>query len=80
VERVGDPVGLEHGQSQQFLGGGGGQRGVLFGGEGAEAVPGLRGDDDAGAALGDDVAELFEHNGGSVEIDGEDGFGRRLAG
>jgi hypothetical protein len=52
----------------------------LLGGEGAEAVPGLGGDDDAGAAVADDVAELVEDNCGSVEVDGEDGFGRCLAG
>jgi hypothetical protein len=43
-------------------------------------VPGLRRDDDAGAAAaaGDDVPELLEHQRGAVEIDGEDRRRRRL--
>jgi hypothetical protein len=53
-------VRLEHGELQQLVGGGGGQRGVLFGGEGAEAMPGLRGDDDPGAATGDDDSDLIQ--------------------
>ena len=80
MERVGDLVRLKHGKCQQLIGWAGGQRGVLFGGEGAEAVTGLRRDDDASTAAGDDVPELFEHDRSSVQVSGEDGFGRRLAG
>jgi hypothetical protein len=40
----------------------------------------LGGDDDAGAAGCDDVANFFEEDGGSVEVDGEDRFDWRLAG
>lgn len=38
----------------------------------------LRGDDDPRAALGDDLAEQFEHERRPVEIDGEDLLGRGL--
>ncbi len=37
-------------------------------------------DDHPGTAGCDDVAELFEHDGGSVQVDGEDDRGGRLAG
>jgi hypothetical protein len=43
-------------------------------------VAGLGGEDDAGAAGGDDVAELFEDDGGAVEIDVEDRRWPGLAG
>lgn len=43
-------------------------------------MPGLGGNDDAGAAGGDDVAELLQDHGGAVQVDGEDGFGWGLAG
>ena len=80
MERIGHLVGLQHGEVQQFVGGGGREGGVLLGRERAEAVPGLRGDDDAGAAARDDVAELLEHQGGAVQVDGEDRLGRGLDG
>ena len=79
VQRVGDLVGLQHRQREQLLGRCGRQRGVLLGGEGAEPVPGLGGDDDAGAAGGDDVAELLEDHRGAVQVDVEDRRRRRLA-
>ena len=47
---------------------------------GAEAVPGLRRDDDPGAAAGDDVAELLQHERGAVQVDCEDRRRRGLAG
>ena len=56
------------------------ERGVLVGGEGSEAIPGLRGDDDPGAPPGDDVSELLEHECRAVEVDGEDGRWGGLAG
>jgi hypothetical protein len=43
-------------------------------------MPRLRGDDHPGAAAADHVAELLEHESGPVEVDGEDGGRRRLAG
>ena len=72
VERVGHLVRLQHRQGQELVGRCRRQRGVLLGGEGAEAMAGLRRDDDPGAALGDDVAELLEHDCGAVQVDGED--------
>ena len=50
VQGVGHLVGLEHRQGQQLLGRRRRQGGVLLGGQGAQTVPGLRGDDDPGAA------------------------------
>ena len=43
-------------------------------------MPGLRRDDDARAAARDDVAELFEHERGAIQIDLEDRRRRRLRG
>lgn len=73
MERVCNLVGLEHGELQQLVGWGGRQCGVLVRGEGAESVPGLRRDDDAGAAVCDDVSEFFEQERCPVQVDGEDG-------
>jgi hypothetical protein len=80
VEAVGHLVGLQHGKYQQLVGWCGRERGVLLGGQGAQTVPGLRGDDDPGAAAGDDVAELLEQHGGAVQVHGQDRRRRRLAG
>jgi hypothetical protein len=80
VEAVGHLVGRQHGEGQQLLGWGGRERGVLFGGQGAQTVPGLRRDDDPGAAAGDDVPELLEQHCGSVQVHGQDRRRRRLAG
>jgi hypothetical protein len=44
----------------QLVGWCGGQGRVLLGGERAEAVAGLRCDDDSGSARRDDVPELFQ--------------------
>jgi hypothetical protein len=71
---------LEHVEREQLVGGGGCQRSVLIGCEGAETVTGLRGNDNTGAAGGDDVAELLENDRRAVEVDGEDGFRWGLAG
>jgi hypothetical protein len=68
------------GSANQLLGWGGRQGGVLLGGQGAQTVPGLRGDDDPGAAVGDHVPELLEQHGGSVQVHGQDHRRRRLAG
>jgi hypothetical protein len=72
----------QHRQRQQLLGlgGRGRQRGVLLGGQGAETVPGLGGDDDPGAAAGEEVPELLEQHGGAVQVHGQDHRRRRLAG
>jgi hypothetical protein len=72
VQPVCDLVGLEHGELQQLVGGGGRERAVLVGGEGAEPVAGLGGNHHAGAAVCDDVSELLEHERGSVQVDCED--------
>jgi hypothetical protein len=79
VEGVGHLVGCEHGQPEQFLGRRRGTGGVLFGGQCAETVSGLWGDDDPGAAARDDVAEFLEYQGCSVEVHGEDRRRRSLA-
>ena len=42
--------------------------------EGAQPVPGLRRDHDAGTTWGDDIAELLEDQRGAVQIDREDCF------
>jgi hypothetical protein len=70
MQAVGHLVGLEHGQSQQLVGWGGGQGAVLVGGQGAEAVAGLGGDHHAGAAGGDHGAELLQQHGGAVQVHG----------
>jgi hypothetical protein len=57
-----------------------GQGRVLLGGKRAEAVAGLRGDDDGRSARRDDVAELFQDQGCSVQVDGEDDLGCGLTG
>jgi hypothetical protein len=80
MEGVGHLVRLEHGQRQQRLGWRGRQRGVLLGGQGTQTVPGLRGDDDPGAATRDDVPELLEQHGGAVQVHGQDHRRQRLAG
>ena len=41
-------------------------------------MTGLRGNDDASTAFGDDLAEFLQHEGGAVEIDFEDGLRRGL--
>jgi Saccharopine dehydrogenase NADP binding domain len=43
-------------------------------------MPGLRRDDHPGTTTGDDVSELLEDEGGSVQVDGEDGCRGGLAG
>ena len=48
------------------------------GGQGPQPVAGLRGDDDCGAAGGDDLAELLEHQGRAVEVDAQDQLRRCL--
>jgi hypothetical protein len=73
-------VGPQHRQGQELFGRRHRERGVLGGGQGAEAVPGLGGDDDPGAAAGDDVAELLQQHGGAVQVHGQDRRWRRLAG
>ena len=35
-------------------------------------MPGLRGDDDTSAAAGDDIPELFQHEGRAIQIDFKD--------
>ena len=79
VERVRHLVRLEHRKSEQLVGGRGRQRLVLLGRQRREAVPRLRGDDDARSAARDDVAELLEHERGAIQIDLQDG-GRRCLG
>ncbi len=66
VQGVGHLIGREHREREQLVGRCRRERGVLFGGQRAETVPGLRRDDDAGAASCDDVPELFEQHRGSV--------------
>jgi hypothetical protein len=80
MEAVGHLVRLEHGEGQQLVGWRGRESGVLLGGQGAQTVPGLRRDDDPGAAARDDLPELLEQHGGSVQVHGQDHRRRRLAG
>ena len=56
------------------------QRVLLFGSERREHVTGHRGDDDPGAAGRDHAAELFQHQRGAEQVDGEDGRRGRLDG
>jgi hypothetical protein len=51
---------------QWFVGWSRGEGGVLLGGQGTQAMTGLRCDDDSGATGRDDVPELFEHQRSSV--------------
>jgi hypothetical protein len=78
VERVGDLIGLKHGQLQEVVGRDSGKRRVLVGRQTAESMPGLRCDHDACTASSDHLAELLEHDRRSVQVDCEDGLDRRL--
>jgi hypothetical protein len=80
VKRVGDLVGLEHGELQQVVGPSRCQRRVLLRRQSAETVPGLGCDHDACAAPSDHLAELLEHDRSPVQIDCKDGFDWRLTG
>ena len=80
VEGVLDLTRREHRKRQQVVRGRLRQRGVLSGGQRAQAVAGLRGDDDCGPSARDDLAELFQHQRGPVEIDLEDRRRRGLRG
>ena len=80
VQGVCHLVGLKHRQRQQLVGWCRRESGVLLGGQGPQAVPGLRRDDHPGAAACDDVPELLEQHCGSVEVHVEDRLRRRLAG
>lgn len=73
-------IGLKHREGEQLIGGRGREQPVLLGAQRREAMAGLQGDDDAGAAAGDNVSELFQHQRGAVEIDLQDGAGRCLRG
>ena len=72
MQRVLHLVRLEHRQGKQILGRRGRKRRVLLGRQRRQPVPGLGGDHDPGAAARDDVAELFEHQRGAVQIDRKD--------
>jgi hypothetical protein len=65
MQASGPLVGLEHGQRQQLVGWGRRERGILLGGQGAQAVPGLRGDDDPEVSPGgvDDTGDLAKPRG-----------------
>jgi hypothetical protein len=78
VERVLHVVRLKKRERQQPIGGRRRERLVLLGRQRAQAMPGLRRDDDAGASATDDLPELFEHHRGTVQVDLEDRRGRRL--
>ena len=80
MEGIDDLAGLKHRQWQQLVGWGSGERGVLFGGQGAKAMAGLRCDGETGPAGRDDVPKLFENQRRSVQIDGEDDLGCCLTG
>ena len=80
MEGIGDLVWLKHGQCQQLIGWCCGERGVLFGRQGAKTMTGLRCDDDTSATGRDDVPELFEHQRSSIQVDSEDDLGLCLTG
>ena len=65
-------VELKEGKAEQLLRGCGGQRLVLFDGEGGKSMPGLRRDDNACAPASDDIAERFQHEGRAIQIDFKD--------
>ena len=71
-------VGLQERQGGQLVSRGCGQRLVLLGGQRRDHVPGLAGDDDAGPAGGDDLAELLQDEGHADEVDSDDGLRRGL--
>jgi hypothetical protein len=52
---------MMHRQAEQLIGRRHRKSRVFFGRQRAQAVPGLRGDHDAGTTWGDDIAELFKH-------------------
>jgi len=64
VERVLHLVRLEHGQSEQLVSRRRREGLVLLGGQRAQAMAGLGGDDDASTAARDDLPKLLEHNRG----------------
>ena len=66
------PARLQQGQRKQLLRRGGGKRLVLLGRQCAQAMTGLRGNDDAGSAARDDVAKFLQHERGAIQIDLED--------
>jgi hypothetical protein len=80
MERVGHLIGLDYGELQEVIGRDSGQRRVLLGRQIAESMPGLRCDHDACTSSSDHLAELLEHDGGSVQVDCEDARRRGLAG
>ena len=78
MDRVGDVA--QHGEVEEFFGGGDGELSVFSGVECGESVSSVGGNDDAGSPVGDDVAEFFEDEGGSVEFCGENFGGGGVGG
>ena len=69
VERIGDPVRLQHRQCEQVVGRCRRQHPVLLGGQRRQPVSGHRCDDHARSAGRDDIAEFLQHQRRAVEID-----------
>ena len=67
-------IGLKHRERQQLVGRRRRESSVLLGGQGPQAIPGLRCDDQPGAAACDDLPELLEQHRGCVQIQTEDGL------
>ena len=70
VYGIGDVA--QHGEVEEFFGGGDGELSVFGGVKCGKTVSGVGRNDDAGPSCRDNITEFFEDEGGSIEFYGED--------